>query len=193
MTVYIIGIDHLVQYNGPLAGEIIDEFSEFLAAKISELEISLVAEEFNEEYLHDVFGASEDTAKAAAERTGIEHMYCDPDEGEREMLGIPYYADVRDVVKERRGISDRIIFDNDLRRSIERETSEEVKRHWKVRENFWYERIKDRVPENILFLCGHEHVAGFSSMLKEKGIDVSVIDEFWQRSLFSDYGRLGLR
>lgn len=191
--VYIIGIDHLVQYNGPLPAEILKQFREFLVSKARELDISLIAEEFNEEFLRDVYGATDDTAESAAKLAGIDHIYCDPDEREREMLGIPYYADVRDMVKGKYGITEKFIADNEVRKRVELETADEVRRYWGVRERFWYERIKRRSHENILFLCGHEHVAGFSELLKNEGVDVAVVDEFWMRDLFSDYGKLGLR
>lgn len=191
--VYIIGIDHLVQYNGPLTRNILNEFRNFMISEIGRLDISLIAEEFNEEFLHDVFAATEGTAKSLAELTGVEHIYCDPDERERKILGIPYYADVKDMVKHRYGIKEKIIFDNKLRKIIEHEIHEEVRKYWHVRENFWLETIKGKVQKNILFLCGYEHVPGFSILLASKGIDCIVIDPYWRKDLFSDYSKLGLR
>jgi len=191
--VYIIGIDHLVQYNGPLMPEVLDEFKEFLTSIINELGISMVAEEFNLEFLNDVLGATEGTAKIVAEKSGIDHLYCDPDSEEREILGIPYYADVMDKVKERYGIRDQFITDGDLGKQVKRETADEIKRFWSVRERFWLGKFRKRVNENILFLCGHEHVSGFSALLRDEGVTVMIIDEFWRKDLFSDYGKLGLR
>jgi len=191
--VFIIGVDHLVQYNGPVPEYILEEFRAFLACKVRELNISLIAEEFNEEFLRDVLGATEDTAKTVADQTGAAHLYCDPDEREREMLGIPYYADVMDMVKKRRGITARFIFDDGLRRCVERETAGETKKYWHIREKFWLGKIKESLDRNILFICGHEHVESFSWMLRENGAEVSVIDDFWNRKIFSDYGLLGLK
>jgi len=191
--IYITGIDHLLQYNGPVPPELLEEFKGYLAAKIKELNITLISEEFNEEFLYDVFGATEGTAETAAEDAGISHLYCDPDASEREALGIPYYADVMDMVKVRHGIKEKFIMDSDLRKQVERETSLEVKKFWPVRERFWLDKLRGRLSENILFLCGHEHVMGFSALLREEGVAASVIEEFWRGDIFSDYGKLGLR
>ncbi len=125
--IYITGIDHLLQYNGPVPPELLEEFKGYLAAKIKDLNITLIAEEFNEEFLYDVFGATEGTAETAAAESGISHLYCDPDAAEREALGIPYYADVMDLVKERHGIREKFIMNIELRRKAEQETSLEVK------------------------------------------------------------------
>jgi hypothetical protein len=191
--IYITGIDHLVQYNGPVPPELLEEFKEYIAAKIKELNITLIAEEFNEEFLHDVFNAAEGTAETAAAESGTSHLYCDPDAAEREALGIAYYADVMDMVKERHGISEKFIMDMELRRVVEQETALEVKKFWPVRERFWLNKLKGRLDENILFLCGHEHVRGFSELLRGEGVSAAVIEEFWRGDIFSDYDKLGLR
>lgn len=190
--IYIIGIDHLVQYNGPVPGDILDEFKIFLHEKIDELKISVIAEEFNEEFLCNVLNATEGTAKLISERCGIIHIYCDPDESEREMLRIPYFADIKESVKKRLNINQKFITDYRLRKLVDAETSAEVKKYWDVREKFWFERIKGSLSENILFLCGHEHVVRFLNLLHENSVDALIIDQFWRRDLFSDYSRIGL-
>ena len=190
--VYIIGIDHLVQYDGPLPGPIREEFKAYLVGKVRELDIGVIAEEFNEEFLHDVCGSSEDTALAAAELTGITHIYCDPDARERRELGIPYHADVEDAVRRRYGATEAVIFDNELRRKVADETAAGEKRFWPVRESFWLERIRGFCSGNVLFLCGHEHASRFHDLLEREGFASAVVDEFWRRSLFSDYRNIGL-
>jgi len=191
--VYIIGIDHLLQYNGPVPEYLLEEFRNFLSARIIEFNISVIAEEFNEEFLFEVLGATEATAKIVAGKSGVDHIFCDPEEHERKVLGIPYYADVRECVKLKYGIKENFIFDNALRKKVHEETAAEVKKYWAVRERFWFDRIKERLAENILFLCGHEHVTSFRDYLEENGIEVCIVDEFWRREIFSDYGKLGLR
>jgi hypothetical protein len=62
-----------------------------------------------------------------------------------------------------------------------------------VRERFWLNKLKRRLDENILFLCGHEHVSGFSALLREEGVPAAVVEDFWRGDIFSDYGKLGLR
>jgi len=191
--VYIVGIDHLVQYNGPIPEHLLDEFKEFISVKIIEYNISVIAEEFNEEFLYDVLGATEATAYVLAEKYGIEHIYCDPDQNEREEMGIPYYAEIRDEVRKRFNVNENIIFDNVLRKKLDSETASEVKKYWPLREKFWFDRIREKLSENIIFLCGHEHVYRFMEYLSMKGADVYLIDQFWKSEIFIDYGKLGLR
>lgn len=190
---YIIGIDHLVQYNGPVPSDLLGEFKEYIDLLITNLEIDVIAEEFNEEFLVDVYGATEDTAKSAAEKAGIEHIYCDPDSYERAALGIPYYADVADEIKLRHNISDKFISDPEIRKIVNSEVYAEVKKYWELRENFWYEKIKDRLHQNILFLCGHEHVYRFKELLAAYDIESEIINEYWKREIFSNYSEIGLR
>ena len=189
--VYIIGIDHLVQYNGPLPEYILDQFRELLIEKTAEYNITLIAEEFNGEFLRDVYSATVDTAMAAAGEAGIDHIYCDPEEAERDKLGIPYYADVRERVMAGLGMSGGFIFDDEKRKMVELETAAEVKKFWHIRESFWLERIRARLCENILFICGHEHVERFRTLLEREGVEVSVIDTFWRRGLFTGYWKPG--
>lgn len=190
--VYIIGLDHLVQYNGPVPDYLLGEFRECLSGAVARFNITVIAEEFNSEYLHDVLGATEDTAEVVAGKLGIEHVYCDPDERERMKLGIPYYADVKDRVKLSRGITDKFITDDALRREVDEEIAVEVRKYWGIRERFWLDRIRDKLGENVLFLCGHEHVIRFRDLLVSEGADAIVIDEFWRGDLFSDYRNIGL-
>lgn len=190
--IYLVGVDHLVQYNGPVRGKILDEFSAFLDSSIRTYGIAVIAEEFNEEFLRDVYFATRNTAEEAAKRAGIIHIYCDPDEHERQALGIPYHADIKDSIRRKYGTADRFIPDGELRNKIDAETVEEEKSHWEKRERFWLERLRPFLADDILFLCGHEHVTRFKTLLDSEKILNQILDEFWRRDLFSDYGKLGL-
>lgn len=190
--VYLIGVDHLIQYNGPVPGYLIVEFINFLSSQVKRYKISVIAEEFNKEFLHDVLGATEATAEKAAEISGIKHIFCDPDERERLILGIPYYAEIKESIKKRYGIRENFIIDNMLRTAINEETAAEAKKYWDIREKFWLDKIRNMLMENIIFICGHEHVYRFREHLVENNIDVDVIDEYWRRDVFSDYTSIGL-
>jgi hypothetical protein len=62
-----------------------------------------MAEEFSEEALRDVYHANVATVKSVAGRLGIEHRFCDPEETDRQRLGIPCFADIRDKVRKPTG------------------------------------------------------------------------------------------
>ncbi|MFC1670006.1 hypothetical protein ACFL20_06395 [Spirochaetota bacterium] len=191
---YLIGIDHLIQYeNDIVPGDTFLEFKAFLEETAVNHNISLMAEEFSEESLFDVYNSPEGTVKSVALKLGIEHMYCDPEEGDRKKLGIPYFAEIERKVKNKYNIRDKFIIDNSLRKKVYSETVKLSKTYWPIREIFWYEKILHMLNENILFICGHEHINSFGSLLSEKGYTTKIIDPFWKKSLFSDYGKLRLK
>ncbi len=191
--IYIIGIDHLVQYNGPLPVDILDEFRNYIDSLIRDLHIKVIAEEFNEEFLVDVYGATKDTAKSAAEIRRIERIYCDPDSHERAALGIPYYSEIMAGIKLRHKIIDKVIFNPEMRKIVNNEVSEEVKKYWELRENFWYEKIRKNLHRNILFLCGHEQVYRFKELLSAKNRESIIINAYWKKEILSNYNNMGLR
>jgi hypothetical protein len=190
--VYIVGVDHLVQYNGPVPEPLREEFKHYIIDASRRLGIDILAEEFSCEALHRVYAATEGTVMKAAELLGIEHRYCDPEEADLRSMGIPYYAEARDRIKKKYGVSGTFIFDDELRKRVEQETADLTRSYWHLREHFWYERIKDAVDSQVLFICGHEHVNRFHEMLERKGHASKIIDGFWAREVLQDYSNIGL-
>jgi len=123
----------------------------------------------------------------------VEHLFCDPEEKDRERLCIPYFADIRDSVKAKYGAVDNYLFDDALRKKIFEETVAEARSYWSVREEFWLEKILPWIGENILFICGHEHAKRFEKLVRSRGYDSALVDEYWKRELFSDYEKIWLR
>jgi hypothetical protein len=191
--VFVIGIDHLVQYDGPVPEPLREEFKQYLVDSSRELGIALIAEEFSLEALREVYHAASDTAREAAQILGIPHRFCDLEERDMRCLGIPYFAELLDRVKESRGISDYFIPDDNLRNKVKREAAGLARAYWPLRESFWYDRIAPDIGSNILFLCGHEHMASFSSLIRERGHECRVLDPFWREEIFRDYTNIGLR
>ena len=190
--IYIVGVDHLVQYDGPVPEILRKEFKQYLEDSVKKYKITLIAEEFSRESLVDVYGAKECSARNAAGRCGIEHRFCDPEEKERGELGIPYYFDVMESVKGRYNAREKLIIDNNLRKKVEDETRDIVKSYWHIRERFWVDRIIDRIEENILFICGHEHAERLSKLLDGMGYTNIIIDPFWRPDMFGNYQNMGL-
>lgn len=190
--VHIIGVDHLVQYSGPVPEPLRREFRDFLVARGRGLGVGLVAEEFSREALHDVYRAARDTAMEAARRLGVPHRFCDPEEPDMRRLGIPYFAELVELVKKRRGITDRFILDRALREGVRREATELARSHWRTRESFWHDRIAPDIGASVLFICGHEHAMRFRDLVVERGQEARVIEPFWRKDVFSDYANLGL-
>jgi type I restriction enzyme R subunit len=44
-----------------------------------------------------------------------------------------------------------------------------------LRENFWLKKIKDKTGENIIFVCGADHLNSFSTLLKNSGFNCEVL------------------
>ena len=84
---YLIGVHHRIQYTnascGPEWRTDIKALEDYLADKAVELNVDLLAEEFNEEYLVQNH-ATGCTVRDAAGRVEKQHIFCEPDAAERE-------------------------------------------------------------------------------------------------------------
>ena len=84
---YLIGVVHRIQYTNASCGlewrADIKALEDYLADKALELNVDLLAEEFNEEYLvrNHATGC---TVRDAAGRVEKQHIFCEPDAAERE-------------------------------------------------------------------------------------------------------------
>jgi hypothetical protein len=191
--VYIVGVDHLVQYDGPLAPALIAEFRIFLVARARELGCGMLAEEFSQEALR-VCGASESTAGLAAADAGVPHRFCDLEERDMRRLGIPYFGEIREAVERDLGCPPGGGGDPVLRRKIREEALRIDRSHWSARELFWMQRLEDVLDRDILFICGHEHASRFRVLLLGNGRAAEVVEPFWRAELFREYddpGRIG--
>lgn len=190
--IHIIGVDHLVQYKGPVPEYIRDEFRSFIVRICGEKNIDVIAEEFSEEALLEVYQAGSETALEAARSLGIAHRYCDPGSKELAELGIPYFGELIEEAKKKYNAPPSYLLDRGLREKITAYAAERARSYWPIREEFWYNRLGDLLEMNILFICGHEHVDRFKSFLLDRGHGCEIIINFWKQELFSDYGALGL-
>ncbi len=190
--VYIIGVDHLVQYNGPVPERLREEFMDYLVAYSRTCRIDLIAEEFNAEALHDVYHVTKDTAREAAERIGISHRFCDPEENDLRRMGIPCFAEIIDRVKNERGIDTPFILNDTLREAVREDAAAVSKKYWHLREAFWYDRIAGDIDSNILFICGHEHAERFQTIIRAHGKTCHILNNFWCEEIFRDYSNIFL-
>ena len=190
--IYLIGVDHLVQYNGPVPEQIRNEFRSYIIEICRMHGVQAIAEEFSDEALQKVYHAERETAHEAAEILKIGHRYCDPEEKELAEMGIPYYFDVMQEVKNKYSISGTFIVDDTLREKVKKEAADIIRSYWSIREEYWCKRIRDIIELPILFICGHEHVLRFRSLLITKGYQCTIIDPFWKSDLFRNYGNFNL-
>jgi hypothetical protein len=87
----IVGVDHRIQWfpqsPGPEWREKLEEFIAYIQCQCEENGLELVAEEFSECALSKN-PAVDSTARLAANRMKLPHLFCDPDHNERRILGI---------------------------------------------------------------------------------------------------------
>ncbi len=185
--VYIIGVDHLIQYDNTIVPEhLYHQFTDLIKSVVNKNSISLIAEEFSVEAITSVYHAERGILQETAADLGVFHRYCDPEENDRIKIGIPYYAEIRDQVKKKYKILQEFILDDSLRATVKRETMELSKQYWSRREEFWLQCIIDYTDMNVLFVCGHDHVDRFRTLIIKKGIQSSIIDPFWKGDIFNN-------
>ncbi len=90
-AVYLVGVNHRIQYTnngcGPEWRADIQALEDYLVSKATELNIELLAEEFNQEGF-ERNSATGCTVRDAAQRCEKLHLFCEPTSSERENLGI---------------------------------------------------------------------------------------------------------
>ena len=91
MHVYIVGVNHRIQWWPPSPGtewtRTLREFEEYLDEACSCLQIDLLAEEFSEGALRSS-NSTRSTGRNVANGRGISHRFCDPSKEERESGGV---------------------------------------------------------------------------------------------------------
>lgn len=171
--VYLIGVDHKVQYTNDYTDVLlVESFAQYLKGQAKRLKVTLIAEEFNQEAISKS-KAKACTARDVAKKLGIEHRFCDPDCSEREAVGIPS----RHKIREQLGLPP-FVKDEQLEEQ-EKRISEEEKKYWDKREQFWFHKIKDKLHERIIFICGDAHLESFRSLLNNGGYEVKILSKNW--------------
>lgn len=51
------------------------------------------------------------------------------------------------------------------------------------RENYWASKLAQQDGEQVLFLCGDDHVASFSTVLRQQGMHACVLSKGWGKHL----------
>jgi len=167
-VVYLIGVDHEIQYLPSNSGL---SLLQFLQQKVRQLGIVLIAEELSQEAIEKEGrlrkAKVDSTARHVAEITGIEHRLCDPNNSERESLSIPTTRDTRRELGLKAG-------------QDEPKVEREKRKYWPKREQFWLDKIKDRVEEKLIFVCGADHIKSFKSLLESNNCNVEILSEDWK-------------
>ena len=128
------------------------------------LEAKILAEELNQQALEEV-GKNTSVLQLVAKGLAIQHMFCDPDRGERVKLGIKSENEIRITAFPKR-LSEAVV------KKLE---AESIKR----REQEWLRRLVEAKSKNILFICGANHISTFVQLALGAGFKCRVAHANW--------------
>jgi hypothetical protein len=173
--VYLIGIDHTVQFKSAIA-QMFDEpeerqtkraaFKAHVAEMIDELDIEILAEEFNEE--------SKKESKAMEIAKGVAQAQHEPLNWETERQRFDWET-VLEQFSNAKGIKHRFCDPNSSEKKalgIEVDPKKETESDWRKREQVWLSRIADCKGRRVLFVCGDDHYDNFAQLLESNGFNV---------------------
>jgi hypothetical protein len=174
--VYLIGVNnHIVQYTSDsvdmlyghtFCRRLAEEFAQYLKEQAKKLKITLIAEEANEEGLCK-YKAKTCAGRDVSKELGIKHRFCDPNSSERKDIGIPSEYEIREQL----GLGHEITLSPDKANRL----TEEEKKFWPRREQFWFDKIRDKTDEPIIFICGSAHLESFKLLLTNKGCKAKIL------------------
>ncbi len=172
--IYILGVnEHRYQAVNPKINPDEREFHNFVLKQVRAKDIHHLAEEMNDECLQRENGAQESVCRKLAIALGITHTMCEPNALEKKQLGYEDKSWVEFVRKDETGCNE----------IINAAFSEFHKKQWHLREVFWFRKLQPHLINNVLFVCGANHVDRFSELLKGKGVKNHVIRTRWKPSM----------
>lgn len=170
--IYLLGVDHKIQHDGPLGPqpEHTEMFVDAVSNIIEDLSIEVIVEEFNEDAkrLNEV---TKGVVEKIAAVKNIRLIYCEPSKEERERNGILTEPQ----------IFKKLGFDilADLTTEQRDAVDEKILKQFEIREALWYDTAKDVMGSTVLCIIGARHVPTFGKLLREKGHEYAVISENW--------------
>jgi hypothetical protein len=168
--VYLIGVAHEAQASssGKPENEVQGLYTGALERTIISVRPRIVAEEYNEEAEQE--NKRRSIGKQVAVALGVEHRFCDPNRTERQQIG---YFGPQELHLQ--------ISMHDPNWNISNEEAQAkgwaicIGRYFSVRERFWLEKIRDVVNEEVVFVLGDGHVASFTKLLANEGINSQLV------------------
>jgi hypothetical protein len=169
--IYVLGVnEHRYQAVNPTINPDESKFCEFVLKHVRTKKIGRVAEEMNDEFLQRENGSQESVCRKLANARGIAHSMCEPNTSERQQIGYIDKLWEQFAIEDQTGCNEKI---NAAHSAFH-------KKQWHIRENFWLEKLRPHVSDNVLFVCGASHASRFSKLLKSKGIKNRIICKRWK-------------
>jgi hypothetical protein len=179
--IYIIGTIHSVQVwsdakrhntSFDASKEMMMAFENYLEETAKSLNANMIAEEACEEWILKHGQGASSVAKDVAIRSGIGHLFCDPDSQERRSIGLKVGPELTEYVRKVAA---------DTGRQFDEVYREEREKGFAPREAIWIERLYNHEPNNrtLIFVCGADHVETFRSALDARQIMAEVYCRDW--------------
>ena len=165
--VLLVGVNHAHQYvNHPESATA--KFSCYLEKICRARSVDLIAEEMNEDALQ--VNRTDSTARRLSCKLGTAHVLCDPNESERQALGIPSY----EQLKQKHGFG-KYLVDEQIKTIEQAEQS-----FWPIREAEWLRRLGRFESVNCLFILGSNHASSLSRLLAKQTIRNELLCTRWE-------------
>jgi hypothetical protein len=174
--IHIIGASHSLQVwtDAKRSGESLDArketveaFESYLADVAKSLKADMIAEEASDEWVAAHGHGASSVAKGVTAKLGIQHLFCDPDTGQRRALGLKVGQEL---------CTHAMTVSKETGREWTDVHDTEIKKQFSTREAYWLDRLNSCEPNNrsIIFVCGADHVDTFQAALDAKKILASI-------------------
>lgn len=170
-TVILIGTDH--KYQRPIDGpdtQGIELFREALRIVCREHCVQAIAEEMSFEALQEK-GLEESVPEQLGSELSLKHQFSDPTQEERWNLGIRQDNDIRAEHFNDGWSQEQIEGDVRARGKVVSD---------RIRERYWWNRIRELDTWPLLFICGADHYSSFSALLTRQGVKVIESYRDWE-------------
>jgi len=164
----IIGIRHNVQWQNDT--NIARQYMTYLREVTLKLDAGVIAEEWS----NDAPGTDSSNTERVSLELGVEYLAVDPSIQEREEMGLPMPNDIRKQL----GFSNQELTDAE-----EKKFMIEQFKYVPTREKFWLNRLNSVRKQNVIFICGEEHLGQYNP-LRRKGFEVTLEKEGWDVEIF---------
>ncbi len=152
--------------------ETIEAFESYLREVARLLKADTIAEEASDEWVAAHGHGAYSVAKGVATEMGTQHLFCDPDTGQRRAIALKVGEELR---------THAMTVSKETGREWAEVHDTEMKKQFSTREVVWSERLEGCDPNNrsIIFLCGANHVDTFKAALDAKKTLVSIHCRDW--------------
>lgn len=167
MVCHLIGLNHGHQLEGYEFGNW-RAFDKYLSDLCISVGVDLIAEELNEEGIAR-WRANGSVARTVALRLSIKHLFCDPNQQDRERLGLLTERDA----------AAKLGYGRTWTSAQDATVTAEAQRTWPDRERFWLQRLRHVQFDRCAFILGAAHVDTFGALLSAAGYCVVVVNREW--------------